>query len=109
MGQLEVMRELFGEIHTPEQVYEEVVVRGASKPGAAEVAAAAWIKRQAIADLQDFSQLCLALGKGEAAAIVLAREIGADILILDDGRARSEAKARRLNVIGTVGLLLEAS
>ena len=39
---------------------------------------------------------------------MLAQEIDADQVILDDNAARREANARRLPVIGTVGVLLVA-
>lgn len=49
-----------------------------------------------------------ALDRGEAEAIVLAEELGADLLITDDAPARSEARRRGLRVAGTVGILTQA-
>jgi predicted nucleic acid-binding protein len=40
--------------------------------------------------------------------IALAIQIGADAILLDDRPARRVAEAARLNVIGTLGLLLQA-
>ena len=48
------------------------------------------------------------MGKGEAEAIVLARELQADVLILDDATARRVAEAEGRNVVGLLGLLLHA-
>lgn len=48
------------------------------------------------------------LGDGEREAIALAMEVGAAAIILDDRAARRVAEAAGLNVIGTLGLLLEA-
>ena len=45
---------------------------------------------------------------GECATIVLAEEVKAEQVILDDNAARREAVARGLPVIGTVGVLLIA-
>jgi predicted nucleic acid-binding protein len=45
---------------------------------------------------------------GEAEAITLAFEKNADFIILDDLKARKTAIRNGLNVIGTLGLLLEA-
>src|SRR6056297_957040 len=45
---------------------------------------------------------------GEAAAITLAFEKNADLIILDDSKARKTAQRNGLTVIGTLGLLLEA-
>ena len=48
------------------------------------------------------------LGDGEWEAIALAIEIGAGAILVDDRPARVLAQQSRLNVIGTLGLLLEA-
>jgi len=48
IGHLDLLRELFSEIHIPEEVYQEVAGQGAGKPGADEVTEAGWIKRHTI-------------------------------------------------------------
>ena len=48
------------------------------------------------------------LGDGEWEAIALAIELGAGAILIDDRPARRLAEAAGLNVIGTLGLLLEA-
>lgn len=108
MGELDILRVLFGEIHIPEAVYEEVVVRGAGKPGAVEVAQADWVKRHRVDNTLAVLMLQDQLDPGEAECIVLAVEIGADMVILDDGGARLDVEARGLKVVGTVGVLLRA-
>jgi uncharacterized protein len=108
MGRLDLMRESFAEIHIPEEVYQEVVVKGTGRPGATEVQSAGWIKRGAVTNTLAFSILHATLGAGEAACIVLAVEIGADLVILDDRAARLQAQAQGLIVTGTVGILLAA-
>jgi predicted nucleic acid-binding protein len=49
------------------------------------------------------------LGAGEREAILLAEEIGADWLIVDDYEGRQEANRRKLPVIGTLRVLDEAA
>jgi predicted nucleic acid-binding protein len=46
---------------------------------------------------------------GEPEAILLAEELGADEIILDDLRGRREAERRKLQAIGTLGVLQAAS
>jgi predicted nucleic acid-binding protein len=48
------------------------------------------------------------LGLGECAAMILASEIKADQLLIDDLDARRVALSRNLKIIGTVGILLVA-
>jgi predicted nucleic acid-binding protein len=47
--------------------------------------------------------------EGERQAIILAEELGADLVLLDDLRARQIAQARGLNIVGTLGLLADAA
>jgi len=46
--------------------------------------------------------------KGEAEMITLAEEMNAEAVLIDDLKARKIAKLRGLNVIGTIGVLLDA-
>ncbi len=48
------------------------------------------------------------LGRGEQEAIALYIELSADLLIIDDARAKKTAYANGLEVIGSVGILLLA-
>ena len=45
------------------------------------------------------------LGKGERDAILLAQELDADELIIDDMRGRREAQRRQIHLTGTLGVL----
>jgi len=50
IGQLDLLRQLYGTMLLPEAVWQEVVVDGAGQPGAAEVRAADWIHTRGIAN-----------------------------------------------------------
>ena len=49
--------------------------------------------------------LSSSLGRGEAEAIAVASDVDADIVLLDDLRARRMARRLGLNVMGTLGVL----
>lgn len=48
------------------------------------------------------------LGRGEAEAIALALELGADVLLIDERKARKAALGLGVPVTGVLGFLLEA-
>ena len=49
------------------------------------------------------------LGPGEHEAILLARQIEVDYLLIDDARGRSVAESQHIPTIGTIGILREAA
>ena len=102
-----LLREYFGEIHIPKEVFNEVVTRGGNLSGAEEVASAEWIKVENTGDKIAVESLSITLDKGEAEAIVLAREMNA-LLIIDDGDGRRTAESLGLKITGTLGILLLA-
>lgn len=67
-----------------------------------------WLNVQAIADSSAMTQLMVDLDRGESEAIVLMRETRADILLLDERRARELAQREGLPIIGTIGILRTA-
>lgn len=108
IGKLDLLREYFGEIYIPREVYDEVVTRGGRLSGAEEVASLEWIKVVDVNNIVAVESLGLVLDKGEAEAIVLAKEKG-DLLIIDDGDGRRTAESLDIKITGTIGILLIAS
>lgn len=101
---------LFNEITISEEVWDEIVIKGAGLPGSTETSAASqagWIH---IAQLANPAQLAAwrtqySLGAGELSTILLAKEIQADVALIDERRARLLAKSENVPVLGAVGML----
>jgi len=108
IGLLGILRKLFEEVFIPDAVYREVVIEGGERPGATEVKNASWIRTISIKDHAFANHLKQEIDDGEAEAIVLALEIKADAVLLDDADARRIARTLGLNVKGTIGVLLLA-
>ncbi len=108
IDQLHLLKDLFGTIVIPQAVYDEVVTHAPNRPGAVEVSQATWIQIQSVADKTRVAYLRSDLDKGEAEALVLAGELAADWILLDEPKARLAAQLLGLKFIGTVGLLLLA-
>ena len=106
-----LLEKLFQQVVVPESVWEEVVVRGAGKPGAESVVLAqqeGWLSKQPVRDVLAVTLLRTTLGAGEAEAIVLAQELRATWVLVDDDLARTYARRIGLKVKGTAGILLAA-
>jgi len=105
---IELLKQIFREVFIPDAVFNEVVTSGKGRPGVKEIANAKWIKREPIKDQRTVEILIAELGQGEAEVLVLGKELNADLLIIDDERARTAATSAGFNIIGLAGILLFA-
>ena len=106
LGKLELLHDLYGDIHIPTAVYDEVVIRGAGLPGSTEVREAGWIIMETVSATSLLLGLKSKLGAGEAEAIALSLQMGADLLILDERKGRREALG--INYAGLLAVLSDA-
>ena len=105
----ELLREIFGELIIAQAVYDEAVVAGREVGGAKrEVSTATWIKTINVKDRLAVDVLLDELDLGEAETIVLARELGADWVLMDEKKGRRKLTQLGLQKIGTLGILLKA-
>ena len=101
--QLDLLRKLFGQIVIPEKVFEELsdyerqtdVIKGSE-----------WILVKTVSSQKAVKELSGHLDLGEAEAIVLAKELKANLLIIDERRGRNEAEKQGLEIIGLLGILV---
>ncbi len=105
---LDLLPALFPAVVAPTAVYEEVEVQGASQPGALTLANATWLRVPPVYHPNSVRYLLATLERGEAEAIVLAQELHADWLLLDEIKARVAARRLGLRVIGVAGILVLA-
>jgi len=108
VGHMNLLRDVFGQVILPQEVYDEVTT--GMHPAVAVVKSADWIEVFSVNNSEKVSalQTLTKLGLGECAAIILAEELNAQRLLIDDLEGRREAISRNLPVIGTVGVLLLA-
>lgn len=109
VGRFDLLQRLFGEIHIAQAVYNEAVVAGREAGGAKrEVSAALWIRTVSVQDRLAVEVLLDELDLGEAETIVLARELGADWVLMDEKKGRRKLAELGVKKIGTIGILLKA-
>ena len=104
--QLNLLRKLYGEVIIPQSVYDEVVIE--SKDGSERIKTAKYLKVEKVTDSKVVELFLGYLGKGEAEAIILSKEKKADLILIDEKKARKAARRAGFEVVGVLGLLLAA-
>lgn len=102
-----LFQKLYGGLIISGEVYAEVVVAGAGLTGAADTSKAAWIEVRQIKNPADLTlaQFRFGLEVGELSTMILAREVGAGLVIFDDLGARKIAQKEGFKVQGCVAIL----
>jgi hypothetical protein len=108
IGQFGLLEAIFGEIQLAEGVWDELGQGGRDWPGRREVARSQAFHRHIVQNVAFVKALCGDLDRGEAETIVLATELPADLVLLDEKAARRTAARLGLRVMGVLGVLLEA-
>ncbi|PSB34428.1 DUF3368 domain-containing protein [Stenomitos frigidus] len=108
IGQLDLLHQFYDTITIPQAVYNEMATIGRAVPGALEVQTLPWITVQPVKDQNQVEALRAVLDPGKAEAIVLALELNASLLIIDERPGRSIARQNSILIIGVLGVLLEA-
>jgi predicted nucleic acid-binding protein len=109
IGEIAVLPKLYGRVLVPPSVCDEL--KRAPAPEAVRLWIAqppAWLEIQVPSHAPDAELVKADLDDGERDAILLAQELGADELIIDDMGGRQEAQRRHLHFIGTLGVLRAA-
>ena len=96
----DLLHEFYAEVIVSREVHDEVIVAGAGLPGAKEVQEADWIRvypgpPESSAELK---ASCVGLGIGERSIIYLAAALSADLVLIDEQRAR-------LSIAGSIAVL----
>lgn len=109
INQLAILAQLFREVIIPPTVYFEVMELVRFDISVSEFIDACSSRQIQVTELVDsadeVAELGILLDKGESEAIVLATEINADWLLMDEKLGRRKAEERGLRVIGLLGVL----
>ena len=109
IGRLELLRELFEEVYIPQAVFDETVTHGRTESKAkAEVSKAKWIHVVEVKDRLAVNVLLDEMDLGEVETIILASEMNADWVLMDERKGRRKLTQLNIPKIGTLGILLKA-
>ena len=102
----DLLPKLFGRVYISSAVYREVVIDGAALPGAAEVSRSDWIEVRPVRNFDVAAAVVkIRLGAGEISTVVLAKELSADLVLIDEWKARRYAHEEGLPAVGCIGIL----
>lgn len=100
VGRASLLCDLYGSVLIPSAVHSELLRAHTDLPAFLEVRAVK--NRNRVAELEADLDL------GEAEAIVLAKEVNADLLLIDEKLGRQIALREGLRISGLMGLFIEA-
>ena len=105
-----LLEKLFGKVFISSDVHAEVVTAGSGRSGALDISTSQWIEVRRISNPSALASMKAksAFGIGELSSILLAKELHADLIVVDDLGARKLAQGHGLKVQGCIGVL-EAS
>lgn len=105
---MDILNQLFGKILVPEAVAEEIQEKENRFKGFSEILQSGFIEVRQIKNESFSKGLKLDIDDGEAEAIVLAKELGSEIILMDELSARSQCKYHGLKPLGSIGCLILA-
>lgn len=112
IGLFSLLKDRFQEIHIPQAVYNEVVIEGEGLPGSAELETARddWIQVHPNPAEERLKPYLSRLGRSQpdAAVIVLAHDLNAELVLADNKHLRNAAEDDGFTVAGVAGILLRA-
>ena len=106
-GYLHILRDLFDTISIPVAVFSEVTVK-MDLAAKSLVNSSEWIKVCQLPNELSSYRFHLSLDQGEKEAIALAISENADLILIDETKARKEAMYQKISCIGTIGILILA-
>jgi len=108
LGRLNLLQIEGNEVFIPNAVMSEIRAKNDDATLKIKQALKTWLQVKIIKNQEAVNLLLADLDIGEAEVIVLANEIKADRLLLDDYNARRFARRIEIPITGTLGILLTA-
>ncbi|MEO8861871.1 MAG: DUF3368 domain-containing protein [Ginsengibacter sp.] len=104
IDKLFLLQNNFSEVTVPDAVHKEILQL--SGYNLSKYLSADWISFRQITNLQLYKDLLKEVDEGESEAIVLAKEISADLLLIDERKGTLIARSLGIKTIGLLGVLL---
>ncbi len=105
IDKLYLLKDNFSEIIIPQTVHKEILELSAQYD-LRKYLHSNWITVNTISNNELFNELLNKVDEGESEAIVLAKEIHADLLLIDERKGTELARSMGIKTIGLLGVLL---
>lgn len=105
IDKLFLLNDNFSEIIIPRTVHKEVLELSGHY-NLSKYLLSNWIKVNTITNNKLFAQLLKKVDEGESEAIVLSKELNADLLLIDERKGTQLARSLGIKTIGLLGILL---
>lgn len=102
----DILEKLYGKIIVPNAVFQEIE-QGKEKIYKS-LTQLEWVEIREVQDKSFVKKLTEYLDAGEAEVIALAKELNADLVIIDEKKGRNFAQLNNLICVGSLGILLKA-
>lgn len=110
INRLNLLEKLYGSVFIPKAVFDELTSNKKFHTEADLISAANFIECKEISDttaLKILRRITL-LDLGESEAIILAQELNADVLLMDEAKGRRVAEQLGIKISGTLGILIDS-
>lgn len=110
INRLDLLEELFSEVLIPDAVFRELTTNTIFANEAQIVKSSSFLKISSVQNKKALQllQAVSGLDDGESEAIILADELKASVLVMDERKGRKVAQKMGIKITGTVGILIQA-
>lgn len=108
IGRLDLLNLLFDKVTIPPAVHQEILALSQFSVSLEEYHHATWIRLVVPQDQSAVNELKTELDAGESEAIILAKELGSKLLLIDERLGTRVAHANGLMTLGLVGVIIRA-
>ena len=110
INKLEILEYLFGRIYISEGVYKELISNKKFIFEIEQITKSSFIITKEVKNrlAVELVQKMHGLNIGESESIILFKELGGDLLIMDEKKGRKVASSLDIKLTGTLGILLKA-
>jgi hypothetical protein len=108
IDKIEILPTLFGEVIIPQAVMSEISLLVEKGYDLTSLVNVAWLKIENPKEDNILRASVAKLDKGEAQAIILAKQKNADILLIDERKGRQVADKLSITTTGLLGILVRA-